>query len=160
VEAGSKGLVDQTYFKGTSTYRQRVLVLLEAALRLATTARSYRLAKTLIETIAMFKIGVTSATETIKVDWFQGVCKKQYLGEAGVPKLAIHDLTFATSGESEIANGDLCTVEIQLERLHAQNWTKKKVSICQQVRGRRGVLLLYAQLAAFIHARLLPPFLF
>lgn len=141
MEAGSKGLVDQIYFKGTSLYRQRAAMLLEAALRLAASTRSYRLAKTVVETMAMFKIGVASATETIKVEWFQGVCKKQYLGEAGIPKLTIHDLTFATSGEDEIANGDLCTVEIELERLHAENWTKKKVALCQQVSGSDTVVL-------------------
>lgn len=131
VEAGSKGLVDQTYFKQSQEYRQRVGMLLDAVLRVVITAQSYFLAKTIVETISMFKIGVTSATEPKKVEWFVGLMKKQYLGDEGVPKLHIDNLTIVTPGEDEIATGDTCAVEIEIERLHAENWTKKKTALCQ-----------------------------
>eukprot|EP00979_Chaetoceros_neogracilis_P004324 scaffold766_cov185-Chaetoceros_neogracile.AAC.4 len=44
-------------------YRQRTGLLLEAALRVAGSVRSYRLYKTIVECVTMFKIGTTTASE-------------------------------------------------------------------------------------------------
>lgn len=132
LEASSKGLVDQTYFKGTMEYRQRCGLLLEAALRVAMTVQSYRLAKTIVETVSMFKIGVEKPTDQKTMDWFHGVMKKQYGGELGIPKLDISNQCIETPDESEIATGDLCTMTFEMSRGHAERFTQVKIAMAQQ----------------------------
>ena len=129
MEAGSKGLVDQTYFKTTMEYRQRAGLLLEAALRVAVALRSYRLAKTIVEAVTMFKVGTMSATDAKNIEWFQGVMKRQY---GCVPVLKITNLVVETDDEDEIATGDTCTAKMDIERLHAENFTKQKIALCKK----------------------------
>jgi hypothetical protein len=91
VEASSKKLIDQSYFKSSLDYRQRAGLLLEASLRIAVTMNSYRLAKTIIETVSMFKIGVQDPLTAPTLHWFKSIMTKQY-SSAGLPRLAISDL--------------------------------------------------------------------
>ena len=63
VDAGSKGLIDKTYFQATAEFRQRAGPLLEKTLQMAVALRSYRLTKTIIEAVTMFKIGTLTPIE-------------------------------------------------------------------------------------------------
>lgn len=119
-------MIDQTYFKPTVEFRQRTAMLLEAALKVATSIRSYRLAKTIVETHTMFKIGTTSPNN---IEWFQGVVMKQY---GVIPKLEVTELNVHTEDEDEIATNDTCTAEMNVARLHAENFTKQKIAQCQK----------------------------
>jgi curved DNA-binding protein CbpA len=129
LEAGPKGLIDPTYFKATGEYRQRTSLLLEAALKVATGVKSYRLTKTVIETICMFKLGTSSATDPKQIEWFEDIMKKQY---NVVPKLDVSNLNVHTLDEDEIATNDTCTVELDVARPHAENFTKQKIAACQK----------------------------
>mmetsp|Transcript_22599 Transcript_22599/g.25471 ORF Transcript_22599/g.25471 Transcript_22599/m.25471 type:complete len:507 (-) Transcript_22599:424-1944(-) len=132
LEAGAKQLIDQTYFRSTMEYRQRVTILLDVALRVAVTTKSYRLAQTIIEAVSMFKIGAMSASDEKTIQWFEDAMRKQYAGEAGVPKLEVKNYKVFTPDEEEIATDDECVVELEMERLHAENFTKQKVAVCQK----------------------------
>jgi hypothetical protein len=129
LEAGSKGLIDQTYFKSTVEYRQRASLLLEVALKVATVVKSYRLTKTVIEALCMFQLGTPSATDPKQIEWFESIMKKQY---DVVPKLDISNLNVHTLDEDEIATNDTCTVELDVARPHAENFTKQKIALCQK----------------------------
>ena len=89
VTAGSKGDIDPTYFKSGMEYRQRTGLLLEAALRVAMSVRSYRLAKTIIETVAMFKVGTLDHDSAETKKCYQQIMMTQYGGVTGIPKLVI-----------------------------------------------------------------------
>jgi len=131
LDAHSKNKLDQTYFKGSMVYRQRAGLLLEAALRLAATLKSYRLAKTIIEAVSMFKIGVVDPSSPKNISWFKGLMQKQYT-EEGVPKLQVSDLNIETPGQDEIATGDLCAITMTIDRMHAEAFTKVNVASCQR----------------------------
>lgn len=131
VEASSKKLIDQTYFKSSLEYRQRAGLLLEASLRIAVTMHSYRLAKTIIETVSMFKIGVRDPLAPKTLDWFHSIMTKQYTA-AGLPKLLISDLRVEPPpGEAEIATDDTSVITLTMERAHAEAFTRIKVAQCQ-----------------------------
>lgn len=132
VKAGAKQLVDQTYFKSTMEYRQRSGLLLEAALRVAIANKSYKLAKTIIETVSMFKIGTMSASDEKTLAWFKDAMVKQYGAENGVPKLEVKNYKVCTPDEDEITTGDSCVVECEMERLHAESFTKQKIAVCER----------------------------
>jgi hypothetical protein len=159
VEASSKKLIDQTYFKSSMDYRQRAGLLLEASLRIAVTMNSYRLAKTIIETVSMFKIGVQDPLAGPTLHWFQSIMTKQY-SAAGLPRLAISDLQVeaiapnsnnseedqdessnnnnnedqnqATIPTRPIVTGEMVAITLMMERTHAEAFTKVKVAQCQQ----------------------------
>ncbi|CAB9514027.1 Translocation protein SEC63 homolog [Seminavis robusta] len=120
--AGEKKLLDQTYFKNNLEYRSRAGVLLEATLRLAICLNSYSLTKTIVEAVAQFKIGCTGDN----VEWFEGVIKREY---GCLPRLEIKEKKIETPGESEIATGDLCCMEVDLERTHAEKFTTRKIEM-------------------------------
>jgi hypothetical protein len=103
-------------------YRTRAGILLEATLRLAICLRSFSLTKTIIEAVAQFKIGCTSES----LEWFEGVIKREY---GCLPRLSITDKKIETPGESEIATGDLCCMEVDLERTHAEKFTTRKIEM-------------------------------
>lgn len=131
-KAASKGDIDQTYFKNTLEFRQRNGLLLEAALRVACAAKSYRLAKTIVEAASMFKIGTMSATADVNVNWFRSTMEKQYGGKDGIPVLNIKDKKIETPGEEEIATRDALMLSVDIERLHAEAFTKQKMMMCQK----------------------------
>jgi hypothetical protein len=125
VEAGSKKLVDQSYFKGSLEFRGRCAMMLEAALRTAVACRSITLATTIVETVGMFKIGCYP-TQT---QWFDGVMQRTYDCK---PRLQIRDTGIENPEEKEMATGDLIEVGLELTRLHAEAFTRQKVAMFQK----------------------------
>ena len=132
VTAGSKGDIDPTYFKSGMEYRQRTGLLLEAALRVAMSVRSYRLAKTIIETVAMFKVGTLDHDSAETKKYFQQIMMTQYGGVAGIPKLEIGEKTIDTPDENETVTGDKCCLSLEVNRAHAENFTKQKLAACMK----------------------------
>ena len=132
LKAGQKRLVDRTYFQSNMEFRQRTALLLEAALRLAISAKSYRLAKTIIEAVAMFKIGTMSHEDKETLKWFKDTMKKQYNGDDGIPRLEVKGENIETPDEDEIATGDACALTLDIVRPHAENFTKQKLAVCQK----------------------------
>ena len=126
VEAASKQLVDQTYFKASMDFRGRCGLLLEAALRTAVACRNYPLTKTIVETFAMFKIGTTSPD---KIDWFNGVMQKQY---QTLPRLKIDNATIECPDEKDMATNDILAIVLDMTRLHAEAFTRQKVAMFQK----------------------------
>lgn len=126
MEAGSKQLIDQTYFKGSMEFRGRCAMLLEAALRTAIACRNFPLAKTIVETVSMFKIGITSPDKT---EWFDGIMMKQY---HVLPRLDINNTSVECPDEPDMAVGDVLTITLDLTRLHAENFTRQKVAQFQK----------------------------
>jgi hypothetical protein len=90
MNAGPKNLIDPTYFQATMEYRQRVGQVLEGALKMACTLRSYRLARSVLDAIVMFKIGLADLHGEKQNKWFSELMTKQY-GPAGTPKLVIQE---------------------------------------------------------------------
>ena len=127
LEAGSKRMIDQTYFRSSMEFRQRAGLLLEGALRLGMTLRSFRFVESTIETVALFKIGCTESEESKK--WFQNSMKRQY---DCLPSLKIHSSAVLTPDEKEIATGDQAQFQLQVERLHAENFLRSKINICKK----------------------------
>jgi len=113
-------------------YRQRTGLLLEAALRVAMSARSYRLAKTIIETVAMFKVGTLDHDSEKSKNYFNQLMMTQYGGVAGIPKLIIGEKTIDTPDENEIATGDKCCLTLEIDRAHAESFTKQKMLACMK----------------------------
>lgn len=126
MQAAADQKIDQTYFKGSAEFRQRCALLLEATLRTAIGLRSYPLAKTIVEAVAVFKIGCKSPSQT---EWFDGIMQKQY---GTLPRLEIGNPTIETANESEMATGDVLLVTIDLTRLHAEAFTRQKVAMFQK----------------------------
>jgi hypothetical protein len=130
VEAGQKNLVDSTYFKSAAEFRQRASLILEGSLHLAASVKSYRLARTLIETHVMFKVGVLSISHPQTIEWFRNTMSSTYGGPDGIPTLEFRSKSITTPDENEIATGDLCALELDIERKHADSFTKQKVEQC------------------------------
>mmetsp|Transcript_106816 Transcript_106816/g.299036 ORF Transcript_106816/g.299036 Transcript_106816/m.299036 type:complete len:549 (-) Transcript_106816:49-1695(-) len=126
LEAASKQLVDQTYFKGSMDFRGRCALLLEAALRTAVACRSYPLTKTIVETVAMFKIGTPS---TDKIEWFNGVMQRQY---QTLPRLKIENTSIECPDEKEMATKDILAIGLDMTRLHAEAFTRQKIAMFQK----------------------------
>ena len=125
MEAGSKQLVDQTYFKGSMEFRGRCALLLEAALRTAVALKSKKLTGTIVETVALFKIGCHSN----QTEWFDGVMQKSY---QCLPRLEIKDPSVETPGENEVATGDTAHMTVEMTRLHAEAFTRQKIAMFQK----------------------------
>jgi hypothetical protein len=132
VEAGKNQLIDPTYFRTTMEYRQRTGLLLEAALRVAGSVRSYRLYKTIVECVAMFKIGTTSVSDEETLAWFKDIMQKTYGGPTGVPRVIVGEIDITTPDEDEIATDDTCKLQIEINRPHAENFTKQKIAMAQK----------------------------
>lgn len=107
-------------------FRGRCALLLEAALRTAVACRNYPLAKTIVETVGIFKIGCSTPS---KVEWFDGVMKKQY---NILPRLKIENTTIATPDENEMATKDIVALSLELTRLHAEAFTRQKIAMFQK----------------------------
>lgn len=130
--AGKSNLIDPTYFKSTMEYRQRTGILLEAALRVAGSARSYRLYKTIVESVSMFKIGTSNSSDEKNLIWFKEIMAKTYGGPEGVPSLKIRSFDIETPGEHEIATEDTCKLEIEMTRMHAECFMKQKIQMAMK----------------------------
>jgi hypothetical protein len=125
LEAGSKKLIDYTYFRASMEFRQRVGILLEAALRVSMTLRAYRLVTTIVETVAMFKIGCPHDS----LAWFEDMMKRQY---DCLPRCVVQSHAFVTPDEQEIATGDMCELQLELERTHAEKFLRQKIAMFQK----------------------------
>jgi hypothetical protein len=125
VEAGGKKMIDRTYFGASMEFRQRVGILLEASLRVAMTLRNYRLVSTIVETVAMFKIGCPHDSRA----WFEDSMQKQY---GCLPRVVVNSSAITVPGEKEIATGDMCELALELERTHAEAFLKQKVAMFQR----------------------------
>lgn len=125
VQAGINKLIDQSYFQASMIFRQRMSLLLEAVLKIGTSLHSYRLVKTGIETLTIFKVGCKLGSES----WFQDVMVKQY---GMPPKLNLNTLEIVTPGETEIATGENTQVTFEIERLHAENFLRQKIAQLEQ----------------------------
>jgi len=132
VKAGPIGNLDGSYFRYSMDFRQRNGLLLEAALRMALANRSYQLAKTIIESICMFKIGTSSATEQKNVNWFNGVILQTYGGIEGLPRLKVSESLVETPGKAEIATGDVSVISLTISRTHAEKFTQHKLELCKK----------------------------
>jgi len=132
LEAAGNGKIDQTYFKGTMEYRQRAGALLESCLRIAVSLQSYRLAKTIIETVCMFKIGVQDPLNPNTIQWFNSMMLKQYGGPQGLPRLKITDQNISNPDYPEMATGDKVALTMEMDRTHAELFTRVKIAMCQK----------------------------
>lgn len=127
LEAGSKKLIDQTYFRSSMEFRQRAAIVLDAALRVGTTVRSSRLINTILETICMFKIGTTLGDTA--VSWFNNLMMKQY---NVLPRMTVKGINVATPDEATIVTGDISEVQLDVERPHAENFLRQKIEMFQK----------------------------
>eukprot|EP00591_Stephanopyxis_turris_P000728 CAMPEP_0195512008 /NCGR_PEP_ID=MMETSP0794_2-20130614/4127_1 /TAXON_ID=515487 /ORGANISM="Stephanopyxis turris, Strain CCMP 815" /LENGTH=735 /DNA_ID=CAMNT_0040639721 /DNA_START=211 /DNA_END=2418 /DNA_ORIENTATION=+ len=131
LEAGAKGLIDKNYFTQTMQFRQRNTMLLDACLRMALHTKRFNLAKTIVETLTMFKVGTDSATHQTNKDWFKDIMHKQY-GPDGFPTIKVVEKRVETEGQNEIATGDTCALFLHMERTHAQRFTEAKLAQCKK----------------------------
>lgn len=128
LEAASKQAIDPTYFKSSSDFRQRCGMLLEATLRTAVSLRTFPLTKTIVEAVSIFKIGCKDCKEK-DIEWFNSIMKKQY---AVLPRLKIENTTIECAKHPEMATDDVLLIALDLTRLHAENFTRQKVAMCQK----------------------------
>ncbi|KAL9187063.1 hypothetical protein ACHAXT_010783 [Thalassiosira profunda] len=161
MEAGPQQRIDPTYFQATMEYRQRVGGMLEATLKMASTLRSYRLARSVLDAIVMFKIGLMSVDDADQRKWFSDLMKRQY-GPKGTPKLVVEDKFLGVPApepakdedgkeksddekkeEAErnriaqrstpvTTTDDKMALEMQITRQHAEAFTKEKLAQCQK----------------------------
>ena len=113
-------------------YRQRTGLLLEAALRVAGSTRCFKLYKTIIECVVMFKIGTTSVSDAKTIEWFKKTMTQTY-GEDGMPRIIIGEKKIETPGEDEIATGDYCQLEVELTRGHTENFVRQKIEVAKKM---------------------------
>ena len=128
MEAASKQAIDPTYFKSASDFRQRCGMLLEATLRTAVSLRTFPLTKTIVEAVSIFKIGCKDCKDK-DIEWFNAIMKKQY---AVLPRLKIENTTIESAKHPEMATDDVLLIALDLTRLHAENFTRQKVAMCQK----------------------------
>ena len=151
VKAGMNKAVDETYFRGSMEFRQRVAMILEAALRITLTIQNYSLFSKFVETLAAFKIGCDPA-DSKALPWFNGNMARQY---NTLPRLDIGTLFFeeALSPEeqqkmqqlakeqqkmpdvpklTELEAGQNAVIVLPVDRKHAENFTKTKLAQCQK----------------------------
>jgi hypothetical protein len=132
VAAGPKKLIDALYFQSSMEYRKRTIVLLEAALRIIGATRSHKLYKTCVECYTMFKIGTTSVTSPETITLFQKQMEKTFDGPKGVPRIIISKLDISTPDEKEIVNEDISLLELELHRVHGENFMKQKIAMAMK----------------------------
>ena len=128
LQAGQKKMIDQTYFKGSMEFRQRVGILLEACLRVALTLQSYRMFGTLVETIAVFKIGC----QPDALPWFNGIMARQY---NTLPRIAVGNKSIESADESNkeiIVAGGEALMSMAVDRTHREQFVRAKVAQAQK----------------------------
>ena len=128
LQAGAKKLIDQTYFSASLEFRQRVGLLLEGALRVSMMLRSHQLVARIIETVALFRIGCVNHPNSLK--WFQSMMLKS---NGCLPAMQVHSKEIVSVDYgSQVCAGDKCEYKLDMERTHAENFTKAKVALCQK----------------------------
>merc|ERR1712176_768130 len=128
LQAASKQLVDPTYFKSAAGFRQRCAMLLEATLRSAVSLRNFPLTKTIVEAVSIFKIGCKDC-KAKDIEWFNSIMQKQY---AVLPRLKIENTSIESAKHPEMATDDVLLISLDLTRLHAENFTRQKIAMCQK----------------------------
>jgi len=130
MDAVPKSLLDHTYFKSSIEFRKRTGPLLEAALGIAATARCYPLVKTVIEAITMFRVGCPAPHDKATVKRMHNLFQRQF---GTYPRLVIaENRSLETEGEDEIATGDACFLKMEVERMHAEGFTRSKIAQAQK----------------------------
>lgn len=122
-------MIDSIYFQSTMEYRKRTIVLLEATLRYIGSTRSYKLNKTICECYTMFKLGVTSVSSPSFISQFQESMAKTFDGPMGIPRIIITELDIVNPDEEKIATEDASSLEMQLTRVHGENFMKQKIAM-------------------------------
>jgi hypothetical protein len=160
--AGPKQMIDNIYFQSSMEYRKRTIVLLEAALRIIGSTRSYKLYKTLVECYTMFKIGVTSCSSSTVIESFQKQMEKTFDGNKGIPRLIVSQLDIvvpspvpvvekdkegteekepetpptttppATTTTDTVVAGEISSLELSLHRVHGENFMKQKIAMAMK----------------------------
>jgi hypothetical protein len=126
--AGQKKLIDQTYFKASMLFRNRIGVLLEASLRVALAFQSYRIFSTVVETSAMFKIGC----QRDDLPWFNGIMARQF---NTLPRLAVSNASIekeVASDNEAIEAGQQVLMSMTVDRTHTEQFVKVKVAMAQK----------------------------
>jgi hypothetical protein len=139
--AGNLKKLDQTYFRAASEVRQRTIMLLNSALKVAAELGHPRLCRTVIETLTHFKMGAHPKVQT-NLAGFNDVMVKTY-GVA--PKLSLtkqelreHNATDPTVLGPVIPPGTVlpCNSQVilcfEVERTHAEAFLRHKLAVCQQ----------------------------
>ena len=157
IDAGLKQLIDQTYFKSSMEFRNRMNMILETTVQLAILLQSYPLLCTILSTITTFKIGIQYDDEAKTIPYFNTIMTRQY---NILPRLKINASTIRPSNNSDGTANDneydiltttstmylkddehdnnndtpSSTAEIILdvERIHAQQFLKVKVQQYEQ----------------------------
>jgi len=143
LQAGSAQLIDQTYFRASMEFRQRCHILLEATLKVATALGSSKLVATVIDTVAMFKIGTINNPEAVQQ--FKKMLQQQ---NGCLPQLKIHkarlvrvqpgdnQMTSASRNEEDedpvVATEDMAELLFEMERLHAEKFLQAKLAMFQK----------------------------
>lgn len=124
IEAGKRNQIDQTYFEASMEFRQRTGLYLEAALRLGSTLKSYRLVATVVETVAMYKIGM----QRDQIQWYNTIMMQQY---NILPRLEVQSQKVVSMGNSSQDEGfgteERVELQLHAERRHAELFTKRNV---------------------------------
>lgn len=122
LQAGADKKLDQTYFAAAGELRMRVNMYLEASMRVAVQLQCLPLAKTIAETMRLFKIGITEENEKSK-SWVDSAMLKTY---KILPELRILSNAVGENDEGQT------TLELECERIHAKNFLEQKLASCKQ----------------------------
>ncbi len=90
--------------------------------------RNFALTKTVVEAVSIFKIGCRGCEEN-DMKWFNAIMQKQY---AVLPRLEIKNTKIEGAKFLEMATEDVLLISMDLGRLHAENFTKQKIAMCQK----------------------------
>ncbi len=66
------------------------------------------------------------------VEKFQKQMEKTFGGPKGVPRIIISSLEITTPNEKEIATGDNCALELEMHRVHGENFMKQKIEMAMK----------------------------
>lgn len=125
-EAGAKQKIDQTYFAASMYFRQRMGGTMETMIHLGAALKSGRLLTTMIEAVAMFKVGCQYEED----DWFKRVTYSVY---KCIPEVNVSEqLQVATEGHDEVVCSDITQLQFVFVRTHAANFLKQKIEACKK----------------------------
>lgn len=141
ITAGSQKKLDETYFRAASEARQRIIMLLNGALKVAAELGHPKLCQTVIETIAHFKVGGHPKGNSTMA-WFTEIMDKTY-GTRPQLQLRKKELREHVEGDPKgvgpVIPADAvlpCNSQvillIEVERMHAEAFLRQKLALCQQ----------------------------
>jgi hypothetical protein len=152
IDAGLKQLIDQTYFKSSMEFRNRMNMILETTVQMAILLQSYPLLCTILTTITTFKIGIQYDDDAKSIPYFNTIMTRQY---QILPRLKINASTIRQSNTTSTTDYDILTttstmylndnndddddatsstaeIILDVERIHAQQFLKVKVQQFEQ----------------------------